>query len=117
MTTNPARLRVMHSHAVDALLGQDTGVANGIISRLGGMGFDAFQDACFKVGTARIRSNIEADRLVYLIEVCDDGGDWHVLTRPTAEACGFEDTPELRDQELAFHAERLARELIEDEDR
>jgi hypothetical protein len=57
---------------------------------------------------------IENDRLVYLVELHGDDG-WLVLTRPPATALGIPDTPAVREQEIRFHAERLGRELTEDE--
>ena len=56
----------------------------------------------------------EEHRLVYLVEVHGDDG-WLVLTRPPATALGIPDTPEVREQEIRFHAERMLRELTEDE--
>ena len=110
-----AEFRTLHSHVVDAIVGQDPEVANDIVTLMGGLDCRAFRRAVFETGFARIRSAIENDRLVYLVELHGDDG-WLVLTRPPATALGIPDTPELRDKEIALHAERLARELTENED-
>lgn len=59
-------------------------------------------------------STIENDQLIYRVQLHGDAS-WTGLCGATAEALGVEDTPALRDKEIEFHAERLARELTEDE--
>lgn len=110
-----AEFRTLHSHVVDAILGQDPDTANDITKLMGGLHCAAFRHAMFVTGFARVRSTIENDRLMYLVELHGDDG-WVVLTRPPATALGIADTPELRDKEIALHAERLARELTEDDE-
>jgi hypothetical protein len=114
VTAGIIEMRTLHSYVVDAVLGQDPDTANDITTLLGGLHCHAFQRAVFETGFARIRSAIEDDKLVYLVELHGDDG-WLVLVRPPATALGIPDTPELRDREIALHAERLAREIVEDE--
>ncbi len=110
VTASAAEFRTLHSHVVDAIVGQDPEVANDIVTLMGGLDCRAFQRAVFVTGFARIVSAIERDRLIYRVELKGDDG-WLVLTRPTATALGIPDTREVRDQEIRFHTERLLREM------
>ena len=108
------QIRTLHSHVVDAILHQHPETANDITTLLGGLHCAAFQAAVFETGFARIRSSIRDDRLVYVVELHGDDG-WLVLCGAAAPDLGIPDTPEVRQREVTFHAERLLRELTEDE--
>lgn len=107
--------RVLHSYVVDAVVHQEPEVADDIVALMGGLTLQAFHEACFTTGFARVRSDIREDQLIYRVEVKADDG-YLTLTRPTAAALGIEDTPELRDREISINAERLFERLTgEDE--
>ncbi len=109
-TATAAQIRALHSYVVDAILGQDPEVTRDLLHLFGGLHSLNLTDALEQTGFARVRSVIEHDQLVYLVEVHGDDG-WLVLTRPPATALGIPDTPEVREQEIRFHAERMLREL------
>ncbi len=113
-TTNALLWRVLHSYVVDALAHQEPDTADDICTLMGGLSLAAFQESC-RTGFVRVRSDIREDKLIYRVEVKADDG-YLTLTRPTAEALGIEDTPELRDREININAERLFERLTgEDE--
>jgi hypothetical protein len=109
-----ADVRVLHSHVVDAICAQESEVFADIVTLLGGLSCQAFVRAVYKTGFARICSSIEGGRLVYRVQLKGDDG-WIGLCGATAEALGFEDTPELRDKEIRFHTERLLREMTDED--
>ncbi len=117
MTAEPAtaaQWRTLHSHWVDGVLAQHPDVADLLLRRFGGLKSRDFTHA-LRTGSCRVRSVIEHDVLVYRIEVEADDA-WVTVSRPPATALGIADTEDLRDQEISFHAERLARELQGDPD-
>lgn len=110
----PANMRALHSHVVDAILGQQPDNLDALLALMGGLRMGDLIRA-LDTGFARIRSAIEDDTLKYLVEVMSDIG-WVVLTRPPAFALGIDDTPELRDEEIAVHVAHMFRDLGVDGD-
>ncbi len=110
LSATAADVRVLHSHVVDAVLAQEPENFEAIVRLMGGLTSIAFVRAVYKTGFARICSSIEDDKLVYRVQLKGDDG-WVGLCGATAEALGFEDTPELHDKEIRFHTERLLREM------
>ncbi len=111
LTATTANIRSLHSFVIDAVIEQDADIFTAVVHRLGGLSCRAFVRAVSRTGTARIVSAVEHDTLVYRVEIRGDDDEWHLLVRPPAALLGFEDTPDLRDKEIAFHTERLLREM------
>lgn len=115
-TATAANIRALHSVFVDAVLRQDTEMASLLTHRIGGLDSLAFVDAVDRGAVLRIRSTLRDDRLVYQVEILSDHHGWVLLCGAYPEDLGIPDTPAVREQEIRFHAERMLRELTEDED-
>ncbi len=109
-TAAAANIRALHSLVVDAVLDQEPENYTAIVRLMGGLTSQAFVRAVYKTGFARIVSAIENGRLVYRVQLKGDDG-WVGLCGATSESLGIPDTPEMRDREIAFHAERLLSEI------
>ncbi len=110
LSATVANVRALHSLVVDAVLDQEPENYAAIVRLMGGLTSQAFVRAVYRTGFARIVSAIERDRLVYKVELKGDDG-WVGLCGATSESLGIPDTPEMRDREIAFHAERLLDEI------
>ncbi len=110
LSATVANVRALHSLVVDAVLDQEPENYAAIVRLMGGLTSQAFVRAVYKTGFARVCSSIEDDKLIYRVQLKGDDG-WVGLCGATAEALGIPDTPEQRDREIEFHAERLLREM------
>ncbi len=110
LSATVANVRALHSLVVDAVLEQEPDNYAAIVRLMGGLTSQAFVRAVYKTGFARVCSSIENGRLVYRVQLKGDDG-WVGLCGATAEALGIPDTPEVREQEIRFHTERMLREL------
>lgn len=64
LTATAAEFRTLHSHVVDAIVGQHLDNYAAIIKLMGGLDCRAFRRAVYETGFARIRSAMDKDRLV-----------------------------------------------------
>jgi hypothetical protein len=110
LSATVANIRALHSLVVDAVLDQEPDNYAAIVRLMGGLTSQAFVRAVYKSGFARICSSIENDKLIYKVQLKGDDG-WIGLCGATAESLGIPDTPEVRDREIAFHAQRLLDEI------
>ncbi|MDP9431753.1 MAG: hypothetical protein M3P91_03280, partial [Actinomycetota bacterium] len=106
LSATVANVRALHSLVVDAVLEQEPDNYAAIVRLMGGLTSQAFVRAVYKTGFARVCSSIENGRLVYRVQLKGDDG-WVGLCGATAEALGIPDTPEVREQEIRFHTERM----------
>jgi hypothetical protein len=110
LSATVANVRALHSLVVDAVLDQEPDNYAAIVALMGGLTSQAFVRSVYKTGFARICSSIENDKLIYRVQLKGDDG-WVGLCGATAEVLGIPDTPEVREQEIQLHAERLLREM------